>query len=123
MKALSLKQPYAELIVSGKKSIELRKWKTNFRGKFLVHASKIPDYEAMEKWGFKSLPTGFIVGKAVLADVKEYKNKEDFEKDMGKHVADSSFGSFGFILKNAERISPLIPAKGNLNFWEHKDEI
>ncbi len=123
MKALSLKQPYAELVVSGKKSIELRKWKTNFRGEFLVHASKVSDYEAMKKWGFKALPTGFIVGKAVLVGVKEYKDKKEFEKDQSKHVADSSFGSFGFILKNAERINPLIPVKGKLNFWEYKDEI
>ena len=46
MKALSIKQPYAELILQGKKKIELRKWNTNFRGEFLIHASKIPDLEA-----------------------------------------------------------------------------
>ena len=52
MKALSLKQPFAELIVSGKKTIELRNWNTKFRGKFLIHASKIPDSEAMKRFGF-----------------------------------------------------------------------
>ena len=52
MKALSLKQPFAELIVSGKKNIELRKWNTKFRGEFLIHASKIPDKEFMKKFGF-----------------------------------------------------------------------
>jgi hypothetical protein len=39
-KCLSLKQPYAELLISGKKTIELRSWDTKFRGEFLVHASK-----------------------------------------------------------------------------------
>ena len=39
-KCLSLKQPYADLVVSGKKTIELRTWNTKFRGEFLVHASK-----------------------------------------------------------------------------------
>lgn len=39
MKTLSLKQPFAELILSGKKKIELRKWNTSFRGEFLIHAS------------------------------------------------------------------------------------
>ena len=38
MKCLSLKQPYAELLVSGKKTIELRIWNTKFRGEFLMHA-------------------------------------------------------------------------------------
>jgi ASCH domain len=37
-KCLSIRQPYAELVVSGRKTIELRKWITRFRGEFLVHA-------------------------------------------------------------------------------------
>jgi len=36
----SLKQPVAELLVSGKRTVELRKWNTKFRGKFLIDASK-----------------------------------------------------------------------------------
>ena len=58
MKALSLKQPYAELVVSGRKTIELRKWKTNFRGEFLVHASKGVDALGMKRFGFSELPVG-----------------------------------------------------------------
>ena len=38
MKCLSVSQPYADLIVKGKKTIELRKWNTKFRGEFLIHA-------------------------------------------------------------------------------------
>ncbi|MGI0083073.1 MAG: ASCH domain-containing protein, partial [Nitrosopumilaceae archaeon] len=38
MKCLSVSQPYADLIVQGKKTIELRTWNTKFRGEFLVHA-------------------------------------------------------------------------------------
>ena len=38
MKCLSVCKPFAELIVQGKKTIELRKWNTKFRGEFLVHA-------------------------------------------------------------------------------------
>ncbi len=40
MKCLSVCQPFAELIVQGKKTIELRKWNTKFRGEFLIHAAK-----------------------------------------------------------------------------------
>lgn len=39
MKALSIRQPWAWLIVNGHKDIENRSWPTRFRGKFLVHAS------------------------------------------------------------------------------------
>ena len=40
MKCLSVCQPFAELIVQGKKTIELRNGITRFRGEFLVHAAK-----------------------------------------------------------------------------------
>ncbi len=119
MKSLSLKQPFAELVVSGKKTIELRKWNTNFRGKFLIHSSKIPDEKSMKKFKFDELPCGFIVGEAELVDVKKYKNKKELIKDRKLHLADESWGKYGFILKNVKKIKP-IPAKGQLNFWDFK---
>jgi len=125
MKTLSLKQPWAELVASGKKKIELRKWNTHFRGDFLVHASKSPDTNAMQKLGFNenSLPLGFIIGKAKLVDVKKYGNKEDFAKDAGLHLATSDWGDNGFVLSDVIRLEKQIPAKGSLNFWEFKGKI
>jgi hypothetical protein len=117
MKTLSIKQPYAELILQGKKKIELRKWNTDFRGEFLIHSSKNPDEEAIKKFGFKDLANGFILGKVKLIGVKLYKNEEEHKKDKNLHLAESAWGNYGFILENPERIKP-IPAKGQLNFWD-----
>lgn len=122
MKALSLKQPFAELILQGKKKIELRRWNTKFRGKFLIHASKIPDSKSMKNFGFSNLPCGFIVGSAELVEVKKYTNKNEHRKDKDKHLADSSWGNYGFVLKNPRRIKS-IPAKGKLNFWEFNETL
>lgn len=119
MKTLSLKQPFAELVVSGKKTIELRNWNTKFRGKFLIHASKIPDSKSMKKFGFDKLPVGVIVGEAELKEVKKYEKEKEHKKDMNKHLANSSWGKYGFVLENIKRIDP-IPAKGMLGFWEFK---
>ena len=116
MKTLSLKQPFAELVVSGKKTIEIRKWNTNFRGEFLIHASKTSHKESMEKFGFSELPTGCIVGKATLKEVKHYSNVWEFEKDAGKHLASLEWGNYGFVLENANRLKE-IPCNGKLNFW------
>ena len=118
MKALSVKQPFAELIVSGRKKVELRKWNTKFRGKFLVHASKKPDGKAMKKFGFKDLPLGEIIGEAELAEVKHYPNDEELGKDKALHLANSDWGFYGFVLKNPKRTKPA-PAKGRLGFWEY----
>jgi len=116
MKVLSLKQPYAELILQGKKKIELRKWNTHFRGEFLIHSSLTPDKIAMRKFGFNELPLGFVVGKANIVDVKKYDNDIDFFKDKNLHLANKSFGGFGFLLEDVGR-TELIPVKGQLNFW------
>ena len=121
MKALSLKQPFAELILQGRKKIELRKWNTNFRGEFLIHASKNPDLNAMNKFGFESLPCGVIVGKAKLVDVKHYSSEEEHDKDKNIHLASSEWGNYGFVLESPERVKP-IQAKGKLNFWEFKNK-
>ena len=117
MKALSLKQPFAELILQGRKKIELRKWNTRFRGDFFIHASLHPDKEAMKKFGFQELPCGCIVGKARLVLVKEYTNKEEHAKDRNLHLASHFWGNYGFVLEDVERIKPL-PYKGALHFFE-----
>jgi len=117
MKTLSIKQPYAELILLGKKKIELRKWNTKFRGDFLIHASKNPDEKAMKQFNFKELPLGCIVGRVTLVDVKHYSNEKEHEKDKNLHLASSYWGDYGFILKDPKRIKE-IPCKGSLGFWE-----
>ncbi len=122
MRAFSLKQPYAELVVSGKKTIELRNWRTKFRGEFLVHASKTPDKISMKSFGFSDLPLGKIVGSAVLVDVKEYKDDKEHALDKTKHLANSSWGKFGFMLENPQRIDgPHV--NGKLNFWDFSGSI
>jgi hypothetical protein len=119
MKALSLKQPWAELVVSGLKKIEIRKWNTKFRGDFLIHASKVPDNVAMERFGFKDLPFGRIVGKAKLINVKKYIDKDEFVKDKWLHLATSDFENYGFILEDVKMVKE-IKCKGALGFWEFK---
>ena len=122
MKALSLKQPWAELVVSGKKTVELRNWNTQFRGEFLVHASKNANKDAMTCLGFCELPLGCIVGKATLVDVKRYKNMDEFNADSNKHFATPGWydeKAKGFVLRDARRLEPK-PLKGQLNFFETK---
>jgi predicted transcriptional regulator len=121
MKALSMKQPWAELVVSGKKTIEVRKWNTRFRGEFLVHASRNTNKEAERRLGYDNLPTGCVIGRAEIVDVKKYKSRKEFEKDANKHFAKEWWNPklYGFTLKNAKRTRPK-PAKGKLNFFEVK---
>ena len=120
MKCLSICQPFAELIIQNKKTIELRTWNTKIRGEFLVHAPIKVRKEAYEKLKIKEkLTTGAIIGKVELWDVKKYESLKEIQIDKKKHHASikSQEKRFGFILKNAKPFRVPIPWKGQLGFF------
>jgi len=120
MKCLSISQPFADLIISGKKSIELRNWNTNFRGEFLIHSPiKVKTKDCKRLKINKALPTGVIVGKATLYEVKKYNSKKEIMKDKKFHYASEVQNKkFGFLLKNQKSFRVPIPLKGKLGFFE-----
>jgi hypothetical protein len=83
MKALTVRQPWAQLLVSGAKLHEIRSWQTCYRGPLLIHAGlglsdaalqcsgSAPFREALARCGFKSvseLPRGVLLGTICLED-------------------------------------------------------
>tara|TARA_Y100000310_G_scaffold345498_1_gene465656 strand:- start:2713 stop:3078 length:366 start_codon:yes stop_codon:yes gene_type:complete len=118
MKVLSIKQPFAELILLRRKKIELRKWNTRFRGEFLIHAPKKPDKEAMRRFGFSQLPLGCIVGRANLVDVVHYETEEEHRKDKELHLASRFWGDYGFVLEDVSRVEEIY-YNGKLGFWNY----
>ncbi len=127
MKCLSVSQPYADLIINGKKTIELRTWNTKFRGEFLIHAPiKVKD-SACEKLGISksNLRTGVIIGKAEIYDVKSYESIKALNKDYNKHFATEEFlrHKYGFLLRKPQPLRVPIPYKGSLGFFEVKMRV
>ncbi len=122
MRCLSVSQPYADLIIKGKKIIELRTWNTKFRGEFLVHAPAKIITEACKKLRIdpKSLRTGVIIGRVEIYDVKVYKNKEEIRSDYHKHFAIGEYHNhkYGFLLRNPKDLRVPISYKGRLGFFE-----
>src|SRR3972149_701482 len=96
MRALSLKQPFAELVVCGRKTVELRKWNTNFRGEFFVHASGNTEVDRCKVFGFNpdELPKQCLVGKAQLVRVVKYGTQEELGEDAAKHLAGDFYTTF-----------------------------
>ena len=116
MKALSLKQPWANWIIDGTKTIETRKWNTKFKGRFLIHASKSID-KSVEG---ETEPRGCLIGIAYLAGIIKYTNDLDFERDYEYHRVPwhpDKYPIYGYILTDVKAIKP-IPFKGMLNFFE-----
>ena len=126
MKCLSVCQPFAELILQGKKTIELRKWNTKFRGEFLVHASKnilIEDCKRM-KISPSSITTGSIIGKVDLVDVKKYNSDKELYTDKKRHhsISDYTKNKYGFILENPKKLRIPIEYSGKLKFFEFQPD-
>jgi len=122
MKCLSVSQPFADLIVQGKKTIELRNWNTNFRGFFLIHAPlriKLEEYKRL-KLKTKNIRRGVIIGKVEIVDVKKYNSHSEIKKDFKSHLASKKFFDkrYGFCLKNPKEFRVPIPCKGKLGFFE-----
>jgi len=121
LKCLSVSQPFADLIISGKKTIELRNWNTKFRGEFLIHSPlKIRTKDSKRLKINKKLVTGAIIGKAQLYDVKKYDSLKEIKLDQKFHFASKKFQTktFGFMLKNAKPLRIPIPWKGQLGIFD-----
>lgn len=126
MKVLSIREPWASIIINGYKEYEFRNWKTNYRGKILIHASKNIEKENVNR--FKELnldyKQGYIIGEAELVDcipvTKEFEN-DLINKNKLIYGGTKNRTGYAWKLKNIKAIEP-IQAKGQLGIWNY-DEI
>lgn len=126
LKCLSLRQPYAELVLDGRKTIETRRWNTNFRGKFFIHSSKAIDKEnaTLLNIDCSKLTRGAVLGLAFLYGVKKYPGNEDFLADKDRHFSiNFSAPKYGFLLRGAKKLNKPIPVLGQLGFFDVHQEI
>ena len=109
MIALSIKQPWAWLIVHGGKDIENRTWPTRYRGVVLIHSGKKFDGRR-DEWDWPDIKRpidfdmGGIVGQAEIVDCVSSHPSRWFE------------GPFGFVLRDV-RWLPFRPCRGALGFF------
>ncbi len=121
MRTLSIRQPWAWLIVHGHKPVENRDWRTDYRGQILVHAGKtmarryydsvanqlrtaIGD-SAPQLPPFEQLERGGIVGVATITDCVQH------------HPSPYFTGPWGFVLAHARPL-PFHPCNGQLGYFD-----
>jgi ASCH domain len=107
--ALSVRQPWAWLIVHGYKDVENRSWATSFRGPVLIHAEKrwTADERAQAEWVREAygIPVperpdlGEIVGGSEIVDCVTASDSSWFE------------GRYGFVLRH-QTLLPFVPLPG-----------
>lgn len=112
--ALSIRQPWAWLIVNGHKDVENRTWKTGVRGRIAIHAGKAFDKDAFDwiRYNFPeidmpmqgAIPRGGIVGFATITDCVDNMDSPWF------------FGEYGFVMTDGVPCK-LVHLPGQLGFF------
>ena len=74
IRALTIRQPFPELILRRRKPYEIRSWRTNYRGPLVIHSAARIKTDCAKESGLKpdTLVTSAFVGVAVLSDVRPY---------------------------------------------------
>src|SRR5574344_761408 len=123
MKVLTIKQPFASLIVNKYKKYEFRTWKTNYRGKILIHAGLSKDKRINDFSCYNlNYVFGSIIGEAEIYDCKliDEKFKEELLKENSLVYKDVKIGEYAFCLKNIKKYENTITIKGKLGLWNYK---
>lgn len=121
MKALSFRQPWAELILQGRKTLDLRTYTLSHRGELAIHAAKEVERQACLQFDLDpdSLPTGGIVGVVELVDVIPL-DAATYAARTDEHLGGRSFRQplYGWVLTNPRRLEALQPATGRRMLFE-----
>lgn len=119
MKALTVRNPWALTIFMGK-DIENRDWPTSVRGEIAIHASASMTRREYEDACVTIRANG--IEPPTFEECKAVNGKVLGVVELYGCVTDSQspwfFGKFGFQLRNQERLTAPVPAKGALGWWE-----
>lgn len=136
MKALTISQPYANLIASGEKWVENRTWHTDYRGPLAIHAGRGTQY--LTHWELGAYPTGVVIAVCRLIaclSVEETKKSLDlaslpdgarrFGWEFFREFLDHEYteGPYGLVLADVQKFSEHIPATGHQFLWDWDERI
>ena len=112
MKTLAIRQPWATYIAEGSKTIEVRSWRTDYRGPLLIVASGKPLQLADDAGQIVTLPTQVQVCTVDLIDCRPF-----LRTDLAAACLDEyDTGLWGWHLANPRHVRP-VPHKGKLSLY------
>jgi hypothetical protein len=122
--ALSIRQPWAELIMLGRKSIEVREWWTEYRGLLWIHAAKMEDAELDRRFGFTTLYRGGFIGQINLTSVVRF-DRERWMRWQERHLSEGPMPAtaYGWVLRDPIRLLQPYPARGLPGLFHAAPEV
>jgi hypothetical protein len=116
MRALTVCQPYAELIASGVKLVENRRWSTHYRGPLAIHAGASRAMLADWDGDPDRLQYGAIIAVVTLVGCVEL---EQLPARLVGHK--HAHGPWCWLLKDARRLTTPVRVSGRLGLWSVPD--
>lgn len=117
MKTLAIRQPHATHIAERHKTIEVRSWRTDYRGPLLIAASGKPLRLENDHGQIETLPTQCLVCVVTLADVRPLA-PADFEAAcLHDWEPGDEDGLYAWVITNPRHVVPA-PHKGKLSIYE-----
>jgi hypothetical protein len=122
--ALSIRQPWAELILMARKTIEVRTWTTDYRGLLVIHVGIRSDRELEAALGFLDLFHGGFVGVVKLQDVRPF-DWDSWEALRSRHlsVGPMPAGAMAWHIGTPRRFERPIPGRGELGLFQPPAEV
>jgi len=115
MKALTVKQPWASLIMGGHKRVENRTWRTHYRGPLVIHAGAAVDRASMHLADRYEIDTPKRVFLGVV-DLYDCHRMPDLDWcDCDQRWADPH--AWHWCLRNVRPFAEPEPGKGLLGLW------
>lgn len=136
MRAITICQPYAELILRGDKKVENRKWPTTYRGPLLIHAGKSQEWLELDDSGtfdesynipLASMQFGAILGVVQIqgcihgpAMCRPCRDFDPWVLEAWPWLANHEHaeGPYCWILEDAYRFSTPIAFRGHLGLFD-----
>lgn len=127
MKALTIKEPWASLIIEEYKKYEFRSWKTKYRGKILIHSGCSVEKDMIKRFSDYdiNINPGYIIGHATIVDcilVDEEFNKKLRNIDPVVYGRSNHTETYAWKLENVVKYENPIPCKGKLGLWNYCEE-
>lgn len=125
MRVLTIKQPWASLIINSYKKYEFRSWKTNYRGKILIHAGKSLEKDMLKRFKDYNLDInlGCIIGEAYLEDcilvTKKFQEKLR-NIDETVYAKSNHVEMYAWKLENIIKYKEPIYVNGKLGLWNYE---
>ena len=114
MLVLSIRQPWAWLIVQGYKDVENRTWRTAFRGEFLVHAGYVFDEKGYD-WVVKEI--GLVLPEKDTFDRGGIIGAVEIVDCVRNYSSPWFTGPYGFVLRKPRPL-PFVPMRGRPGFFD-----